>query len=411
MSVKKLFILLLCIIGTACKTPSDIRVAETPVNTVPIGPPTITQLPISSLTAPPASTPTNFPSLTPPITLTPIPTPAERLAFQAGSLAFINSDGSGFEQPLWFQPYFRHDVAGIYLAFSPDGRYLAFDGVSELKSCNPESENDCVSGDYGLFLADLQNETISRLSNMQTNPTWSPDSRYIVVGGSNLVKWDVTNGTSERLTDGGASDIYPAWSPTRDQIAFIRYVQDPEQCSFPLPGGREFCNHGSLYLIRPDGTELNLLIESVYVDDYYYQAPLWLPNGQWLITFVGETQPDLVLVNVQTGEVELLAPDPARDFAPALSPDGSKITFASNRDGDYDIYVVSIDGSELTNLTNNENGDFMPIWSLTRNQIAFASNLGGGGHWLYQMNADGTGLTLIYKTELLLRPSWFIPQP
>ena len=41
------------------------------------------------------------------------------------------------------------------------------------------------------------------------------------------------------------------------------------------------------------------------------------------------------------------------DFYPSFSPDGSKIAFSSDRDGNYEIYVMNADGSNQTRLTNN----------------------------------------------------------
>ena len=36
------------------------------------------------------------------------------------------------------------------------------------------------------------------------------------------------------------------------------------------------------------------------------------------------------------------------DWRPTWSPDGSKIAFASERDGNYEIYVMNADGSNST---------------------------------------------------------------
>ena len=43
----------------------------------------------------------------------------------------------------------------------------------------------------------------------------------------------------------------------------------------------------------------------------------------------------------------------AFDDGPSFSRDGSKIAFASTRDGNYEIYVMNADGSNQTRLTNN----------------------------------------------------------
>jgi Tol biopolymer transport system component len=53
----------------------------------------------------------------------------------------------------------------------------------------------------------------------------------------------------------------------------------------------------------------------------------------------------------------------AVDGNPAWSPDGAKITFDSDRDGNREIYVMNADGSGQTNLTNNSAQEFDPAWS------------------------------------------------
>jgi hypothetical protein len=57
-----------------------------------------------------------------------------------------------------------------------------------------------------------------------------------------------------------------------------------------------------------------------------------------------------------------LSNNPGLDAVSAWSPDGSKITFTSERDGNQEIYVMNADGSGQTNVTNNPATDFQPNW-------------------------------------------------
>lgn len=86
-----------------------------------------------------------------------------------------------------------------------------------------------------------------------------------------------------------------------------------------------------------------------------------------------------------------LTNDPANDYAPALSPDGSKIVFVSNRDGNDEIYVMNADGSGQTRLTSNAAQDSDPSFSGDGSKIAFRSARDAGNYEIYVMNADGTG--------------------
>jgi Tol biopolymer transport system component len=48
---------------------------------------------------------------------------------------------------------------------------------------------------------------------------------------------------------------------------------------------------------------------------------------------------------------------------PSWSPDGRRIAFASDRDGNREIYVMNADGSGQINLTNNPADDWGSSWS------------------------------------------------
>jgi Tol biopolymer transport system component len=55
--------------------------------------------------------------------------------------------------------------------------------------------------------------------------------------------------------------------------------------------------------------------------------------------------------------------DPSFDGDPAWSPDGTRIAFASHRDGNAEIYIMNVDGSGPIHLTNNPAIDLAPAWS------------------------------------------------
>jgi Tol biopolymer transport system component len=76
------------------------------------------------------------------------------------------------------------------------------------------------------------------------------------------------------------------------------------------------------------------------------------------------------------GEVTQLTFDPADDWSPAWSPDGSRIAFASKRagTGNYDLWVMSATGANPIQLTFNPGEESCPSWSPEGNQIAFNAN-------------------------------------
>jgi len=48
---------------------------------------------------------------------------------------------------------------------------------------------------------------------------------------------------------------------------------------------------------------------------------------------------------------------------PAWSPDGRYIAFESDRNGEYDIYVIDVDGTNAIQLTDNPGSDTSPVWA------------------------------------------------
>jgi WD40-like Beta Propeller Repeat len=69
-----------------------------------------------------------------------------------------------------------------------------------------------------------------------------------------------------------------------------------------------------------------------------------------------------------------------------------KIAFASNADGDDEIYTVNPDGSGLTQLTHNSERDWKPNWSADGSKILFNR---GATNSIWVMNADGSGQAFV----------------
>ena len=77
------------------------------------------------------------------------------------------------------------------------------------------------------------------------------------------------------------------------------------------------------------------------------------------------------------------------DNLPAWSPDGSKVSFTSNRDGTGDIYVMNSDGSGVKRLTSSDTPEYTSKWSPDGTKIAFDSDRDGNRE-IYIMNTDGS---------------------
>jgi hypothetical protein len=136
-------------------------------------------------------------------------------------------------------------------------------------------------------------------------------------------------------------------------------------------------------------------------------APAAFPGANGRIVFQGVAS--LGTLSAQGGDRQPLVTDgmSGRVYpGPQWSPDGTKVAFASNRDGDFDIYVVNADGSGLVNLTNNAVDDTSPAWSPDGRRITF-DTMRDGQSEVYAMNADGSSpgnLTAFLVEDA--NPSW-----
>jgi len=124
-----------------------------------------------------------------------------------------------------------------------------------------------------------------------------------------------------------------------------------------------------------DGSNKRRLIEPVYSDNEKLldAAPAWSPVGGKMVFysfrhgFEGGTTVTGEIFGMDEDGSNLirLTHDPANlDYEPSWSPDGEKIVFASERDGDLEIYIMNSDGSNVVKLTDNTARDSSPSWAL-----------------------------------------------
>ena len=112
------------------------------------------------------------------------------------------------------------------------------------------------------------------------------------------------------------------------------------------------------------------------------------PRVAWLVTALVAVAVLLAVVGRQwlpqrggdrQAELTRLTFDPGLQTDPALSPDGQFIAYASNKSGNFDIWVQPISGGDPIPVTKDPAHDWQPDWSPKGDRLVFRSEREGGG--------------------------------
>lgn len=169
----------------------------------------------------------------------------------------------------------------------------------------------------------------------------------------------------------------------------------PDEAAQDLATAREY---------NPDGLDAWWGMADAYFDLHLYPEAL-AAYREYLARVDGAslTPVQQQVINWLETVVTLgLTPTPA----PALPEVTGKIAFSSNRDGDYEIYVVEAKGSDIVQITRNNYDDFSPKWSPDGTQLLFISRLEADTEVMV-MNADGSNeRQLTFNESNEFTPAW-----
>jgi Tol biopolymer transport system component len=283
----------------------------------------------------------------------------------------INTDGSGLAQLT------SNTANDIWPSISYDGSRIAY-------TSDVDGDNEIYLTEYNGagWLPPTQLTTDNLANNL---PYISGDGSkvtfisYMAGGGSEIRVVDYNGVGLQRLTYNPAFDYNPSINFDGSKIAF----------NSDMDGDNE------IYVINSDGTDLKQLTFNDVADN----SPVISGDGQrivfssdWFNDFV---KFEVFVINVDgTGLTQLTTNNVADFSSKSISYDGKIISFISNKDGDFDIYIVEAIGAWTapSKLTDNLETDLWPSISDDGIKIAFVSEEDGDSE-IFVMNSDGSGKT------------------
>ncbi len=250
-------------------------------------------------------------------------------------------------------------------------------------------------GDYTvtLTLTSIGGQTSETTQTVTVNDAPPPPANPAIVfvsereGNRQIFLMDADGNNVIRLTDTGGRAEFPSWSVNNE----IVYSQDEQ-----------------LTLIGVDGSNVRSVSADGGATSVAGIQPVWSPDGA-RIAFATEQNGnrDIYVIDANGANLTQLTTDPADDQHPSWSPDGNQLAFTSNRDGQNEIYTYDVNSGALTRITENDASDVQPSWSRNGTQIAFTSDRNDNNQEIYVMDANGDNVNrLTNSPDADTQPSW-----
>ncbi len=188
------------------------------------------------------------------------------------------------------------------------------------------------------------------------------------------------------LTKGNELVLTPRFSPTNQEITFMSYSTGEPR----------------VYLMNLETGQREI------VGDFPGMtfAPRFSPDGQRVVmSLQSGGNSSIYEMDLRSRQKRRLTPGQAIDTSPSYAPDGRQITFESDRDGHQAIYVMNADGSNPHRISSGSGRYSTPVWSPRGDYIAFTKQL-GGRFLIGVMRPDGSGERILTEGFHNEGPTW-----
>ncbi|MFC1559421.1 protein kinase [Gemmatimonadota bacterium] len=262
------------------------------------------------------------------------------------------------------------------ISWSPDGLWLA---VTEMTGTAQTTSSLWVFQVEGMVPTQITDG-----KDYDQHPVWSSEGSWLYFlsnrkGSSDIWRTALDSqkqpqGELEQISDGRGIGSF-TFSPTGDKIAFGQLIERSNIWTLPFHAGRMIS-----WAEAEEVTSANHVIETISVSTVRRQIA-YDSNQRGNV--------ELFICNLDGTDQQFLTDNPAGDWAPNWSPDGSEIVFHSSRSGDRDIFVMSIETGKVRTLVTHAARDWFPFWSPSGNDIAFFSRRSGNSD-IWIVASDGS---------------------
>jgi TolB protein len=178
------------------------------------------------------------------------------------------------------------------------------------------------------------------------HPSFTPDGRAILFDSDREGHWELyllalDGAEPRRLTSGVRSSDHPRLFPDGRRILYERELpQEVELYVLGLDGGQPTRpGNYELFTMDPLGGDVVRLTDSAQPEGEH----AFSPSGKHVAFVRGEgAAAELWLMNADGSGARQLTHDRARDTVPSWSPDGRALVYASERDGNLELFLLRL---------------------------------------------------------------------